>query len=39
MEQNDLDPFKIFIKLEIFFIYHLVKDILRAPWCTMHDPH
>ena len=39
MEQNDLDPFKIFIELEIYFIYHLVKDVLGAPWCTRCDPH
>ena len=39
MEQNDLDPFKIFIKLEIYFVYHLAKDVLGAPWCTRHDPH
>ena len=35
MEQNNIDPFKIFItiiiKLEIYFIYHLVKDVLGAP--------
>ena len=31
MEQNDLNPFKIFIitiKLKIYFKYHLVKDVL-----------
>ena len=44
MEQNDLNLFKIFIiiimiKLEIYFEYHLAKDVLGAPWCTRHDPH
>ena len=39
MKQNDLDPFKIFIKCEIYFIYHLAKDVLGAHWCTGHDPH
>ena len=35
MEQNDLDPFKIFIiiiKLEIYFEYHLAKG---CTGCTM----
>ena len=43
MEQNDLDLFKIFIiiiiKLEIYFKYHLAKDVLAVPWCTGHNPH
>ena len=42
MEQNDLDPFEIFIiiiKLEIYCKYHLAKDVLGAPWCTGCDPH
>ena len=44
MEQNHLDPFKIFIiiiiiKLEIYFVHHMVKDVLGAPWCTRCDPH
>ena len=42
MEQNNLNLFKIFIiiiKLEIYFKYHLTKDVLGAPWCTGHDPH
>ena len=42
MEQNDLDLFKIFviiIKLKIYFEYHLVKDVLGAPWCTRCHPH
>ena len=43
MEQNDLDLFKIFIiiiiKLEIYFEYHLAKDVLGAPWCTGCDSH
>ena len=39
MEQNNLYPFKIFIKLEIYFICHLAKDVLGAPWCMRHDPH
>ena len=25
MEQSNLNPFKIFIKLEIYFIYHLAR--------------
>ena len=42
MEQNDLDLFKIFIiiiKLKIYFKYHLVEDVLGAPWHTGCDPH
>ena len=43
MEHYDLDLFKIFIiiiiKLKIFFEYHLVKDVLGAPWCTRFVPH
>ena len=42
MEHYDLDIFKIsiiiIIKLKIYFEYHLVKDVLGAPWCTGPDP-
>ena len=43
MEHYDMDLFKIFviiiIKFKIYFEYHLVEDVLGAPWCTGHDPH
>ena len=43
MEHYDLNLFKIFeitiLEFKIYFEYHLVKDVLGAPWCTRHDPH
>ena len=42
MEHYVLILFKIFIiiiKLKIYFEYHLIEDVLGAPWCMGHDPH
>ena len=43
MEHYNLNLFKIFIiiiiKHKIYFEYHLVEDVLGAPWSTGCDPH